>query len=210
MANNNMSYIDFINDILETRGRFDCKGYHERHHILPRCLGGTDDKDNLIDLYAQEHFIAHKLLVQENPDNSSLIYAWNMMFVQLDNGERYEPSADEYAEVRLLVSEKKKKDMTGNTNRKGTTTSEEGKRNIGNAKRGNKNREGKIHTEETKEKISESRKGKGLHTEEWKENMSVLMSNKMKGNKNGKGNVGKHSNKGQHWTLINGKRVYST
>lgn len=203
-----MTYIDFINNILETRGRFNCEGYHEKHHILPRCLGGVDDNDNLIDLYAQEHFIAHKLLAQENPDNSSLVYAWNMMFVQLDNGERYEPTADEYAEVRLLVSEKKKKDMLGNTNRKGTSTSDEGKRNISNAMKG-KTHKSKPHTEEAKQKISEARKGKGLHTKEWKENMSKLMSEKMKGNQNGKGNIGKHSNKGQHWTLVNGKRVYS-
>ena len=30
-------------------------------------MGGTNDKNNLIDLYAHEHFIAHKILAQENP-----------------------------------------------------------------------------------------------------------------------------------------------
>ena len=205
-----MNYNEFINNILETRGRFVCgEEYHERHHIIPRCMGGTNDEENLIDLFAREHFEAHRLLALENPDNSNLIYAWNMMFVQLDNGERYKPTAEEYEKARLLVSEKKKKDMVGNTNRKGTTTSEEGKKNIGNAKRGKKHK-GTPHTEETKQKISESRKGKGFHTEEWKKNMSIAMKDKMKGNQNGKGNVGKHSNKGQHWTLVNGRRIYFT
>lgn len=205
-----MTYEEFINNILETRGRFACGDeYHERHHIVPKCMGGTNDEDNLIDLFAREHFEAHRLLALENPENSSLIYAWNMMFVQLNNGERYEPTADEYERARLLVSQKKKKDMVGNANRKGTTTSDDGRRNIGNARRG-KTHKGTPHTEESKQKISESRKGKGLHTEEWKKNMSAMMKNKMKGNQNGKGNIGKHSNKGQHWTLVDGKRVYFT
>ena len=38
--------------------------YCESHHILPRCLGGNDDKSNLVNLTAREHFIAHALLVQ--------------------------------------------------------------------------------------------------------------------------------------------------
>lgn len=30
-----MNYNDFITNILNTRGRFECKNeYHERHHIL--------------------------------------------------------------------------------------------------------------------------------------------------------------------------------
>ena len=68
-----MTYNDFINRILESRGRFGCgEEYHERHHILPKCLGGSNDKEKLIDLFAREHFIAHKLLFKENPDNRSL------------------------------------------------------------------------------------------------------------------------------------------
>ena len=54
-----MGYKDYISNILNTRGRFNCDGYKERHHIVPRCMGGTNDNDNLIDLYAEEHYIAH-------------------------------------------------------------------------------------------------------------------------------------------------------
>ena len=71
------TYQDFINNILETRGRFNCGDeYHEKHHIIPKCMDGTDDEDNLIDLYAKEHFIAHKLLALENKENDKLQYAW--------------------------------------------------------------------------------------------------------------------------------------
>ena len=68
------TYKDFIDGIIQTRGRFNCGDeYHERHHILPKCMGGTDCKDNLIDLYAREHFEAHRLLALENPDSDKLV-----------------------------------------------------------------------------------------------------------------------------------------
>ena len=44
----------------QSRGCID--GYVEKHHILPRALGGTDDSSNLVVLTAREHFIAHVLL----------------------------------------------------------------------------------------------------------------------------------------------------
>ena len=64
-----MTYTRFIKGILDERGRFGIPEgeYKERHHITPKCLGGTNDEENLIDLYAREHYIAHKLLVQDNP-----------------------------------------------------------------------------------------------------------------------------------------------
>jgi len=38
------------------------KGYSERHHILPKCMGGSDENDNLIYLSARAHYVAHALL----------------------------------------------------------------------------------------------------------------------------------------------------
>ena len=72
-----MTYEAFIQNILDTRGRFGIPDseYKERHHIIPKCMNGSNDKDNLIDLYAKEHFIAHKLLAKENPCNFSLACA---------------------------------------------------------------------------------------------------------------------------------------
>jgi hypothetical protein len=43
-------------------------GYSERHHVVPRCMGGSDAKSNIVRLTAKEHFIAHKLLVRINPE----------------------------------------------------------------------------------------------------------------------------------------------
>nr|DAL11098.1 MAG TPA_asm: HNH endonuclease [Bacteriophage sp.] len=42
-------------------------GYTERHHVIPRCMGGDDTKANIVMLTAKEHFVAHKLLVRMYP-----------------------------------------------------------------------------------------------------------------------------------------------
>ncbi|MCS7317742.1 MAG: HNH endonuclease, partial [Candidatus Dojkabacteria bacterium] len=38
--------------------------YKELHHILPRSLGGKNNKDNLVYLTPKEHFICHLLLTK--------------------------------------------------------------------------------------------------------------------------------------------------
>lgn len=100
------NYQEFIQNILNTRGRFGCGDeYHERHHILPKCLGGLDNDENLIDLFAKEHFVAHRLLVLEHPDNNKLTYVWWMMsHIKDKNQDRYELSAEEYEEAKIAHS----------------------------------------------------------------------------------------------------------
>ena len=103
-----MTYDKFTQNILNTRGRFAClDGYHERHHIIPKCMNGSNSKDNLIDLYAREHFIAHKLLAEENPQNYQLKYAyWNMcQCTGRDGQDKYIPTPEEYEEARIFCHE---------------------------------------------------------------------------------------------------------
>jgi hypothetical protein len=38
--------------------------YKECHHIIPRSLGGSNDRNNLVDLTAREHYVAHLLLAK--------------------------------------------------------------------------------------------------------------------------------------------------
>lgn len=38
--------------------------YYERHHIIPRCIGGEDHVNNLVLLTAREHFLCHWLLTK--------------------------------------------------------------------------------------------------------------------------------------------------
>lgn len=49
--------------------------YTEKHHIIPKCLGGTEKKTNIVELTAEEHFLAHQLLVKMHPEHTGLIWA---------------------------------------------------------------------------------------------------------------------------------------
>lgn len=112
------TYDEFINEILKNRGRFACGDeYHERHHILPRCMGGNDNKENLIDLFAKEHFEAHRLLALENPEKYELVYAWACMaWAKSENQDRIEVTPEEYEEIKKKYSEMCSKKYAGKNN----------------------------------------------------------------------------------------------
>ena len=67
-------------------------GYTESHHIIPKSLNGTDDKNNLVDLTAREHFICHWLLtkIYTGEAKSKMIYALNGMKRNGKFTQRYE------------------------------------------------------------------------------------------------------------------------
>ena len=76
-----MNYSKIYKD-LTTRGQQDRDlGYTEYHHIIPKCMGGTDDASNISILTPEEHYIAHLLLVKMYPSNDKLVFAANMMTV---------------------------------------------------------------------------------------------------------------------------------
>ena len=105
-----MTYDEFINNIIITRGRFFEGKNKERHHIIPRCIGGTNDEENLIDLTLEEHFLAHKMLAEENPDNWKLENAFR--FMMSVNQTRNIPSIntpEEYSAAKAEIAEQKQK-----------------------------------------------------------------------------------------------------
>jgi len=63
---NYIEYIDFVKT--KNRKKFDKNDkeyvYYENHHIIPKCVGGDDNSQNLVLLTAREHFLAHYLLVK--------------------------------------------------------------------------------------------------------------------------------------------------
>lgn len=76
-----MNYSKVYEGLINRAKNRKIDGYVESHHILPRCLGGGDEKSNLVDLTAREHFIAHLLLVKIYKNNFKLIKAVAMMCV---------------------------------------------------------------------------------------------------------------------------------
>ena len=180
-----ITYTDFINNILETRGRFACGDeYHERHHIVPKCVGGTNEEDNLIDLYAREHFIAHQLLAEENPDNNGLIYAYfAMSTISSQHEERYRLTPQEYEEARIAFSEMLKKRYQNKEMHPsyGTHLTEERKKRIGEVNKGNKYCVGREISEETRRKIGDANRNP---SDETRKKMSDIRKGKNLGSTN--------------------------
>lgn len=187
-----LTYKKFIENVLNTRGRFACDNeYHERHHIIPKCMGGTNDEDNLIDLFAREHFIAHKLLAQENSDNSKLVHAWSLMSRVNNHDGKYQLIPEEYEEAKKAYV----------SLIKGKPFSEEHRMKIGKANKGrivpenarlavSKANASRIWTEESRRKLSNSISGEnhplfGTHlTEETKRKISKSQKGMFSGEKN--------------------------
>lgn len=172
------TYQDFIQNILDTRGRFACGDeYCERHHIVPRCMGGLNNDDNLIDLYAREHFEAHRLLALENPNIKGLTYAWWIMSTTLDGTKKEgKVTPEEYEECRKVFS----KSISGENNpmygkpspRRGAHLTAEQKQHLREINFGELSPVYDTHlSNEAKEKIRLSHIGK-VATDEAKENMS--------------------------------------
>ena len=76
-------------------------GYSEAHHILPKCMGGKDDKDNIAHLSAREHFIAHILLIKIYPNEKKLLFACHRLMYTNYNEERLGSRTYEYLKRKL-------------------------------------------------------------------------------------------------------------
>ena len=73
-------------------------GLIERHHIIPRSMGGTDDGSNLVSLTPEEHIVAHLLLVKIY-NSPKLIYAANWMTSRVHSNKHYGWIKREFAKI---------------------------------------------------------------------------------------------------------------
>ncbi len=88
-----MNYQQIYQRLIDRARIRDLEGYKEIHHILPRCLGGTNAEENLVALTPEEHYVAHQLLVKIYPEYTSLVHALMKMTVSsyknIRNNKRY-------------------------------------------------------------------------------------------------------------------------
>lgn len=202
----------YFNIIDSARYRnLDC--YLEKHHIIPKSLGGKDIIENFIELTAKEHFICHLLLVKA----VHLEYKkkMNYAFWRMCNGSenRYKPSSRFYAlgkqafiesqighppyllshsvESRNLISNGMKKTLS-------LLSVEEMKERMINSCC-----DPLVYTKERADKISKSRTGY-KDTQEAKDNKSLAAQKRT----NTHLLVAASQRKGKTWKIINGKRTW--
>lgn len=84
--------------------------YIEKHHIIPKCFGGTNDKSNLVSLSFREHYLIHKLLVNiyepEPVKYKKMLYAfWQMSMSHNTLGmDRVRSFSRDYERARTLFA----------------------------------------------------------------------------------------------------------
>ena len=102
-----MNYKKIYNSIINNRRLKKYQGYTEKHHIIPRCLGGSNEKDNLVSVSAREHFILHLLLIKIYPEGTpewiKMVKALNLMCASSENQKRIVPSKW-YSSIREKIS----------------------------------------------------------------------------------------------------------
>lgn len=123
-------------------------GYSEKHHIIPRCLGGTNSKDNIVRLTPEEHYVAHQLLVKMHPGNHRLV--WAAMNMTGKNAKQ-QRSNKIYGWLRRKFADTLRERSTGRK------ASPEARAKMSAARRGKKRAP---HSPETKAKMSAAMKGK--------------------------------------------------
>lgn len=172
--------------------------YVEVHHIVPKCLGGTNDSSNLVKLFPEEHYVAHQLLVKIYPNEPKIILAARMMTISSENIKRnnkeYKWLKERFVKsiqgvprpdsTKRKISETVKASGRIPPSRKGAKMSSESRIKISKAMTKEKKSKpilevcDRKHSEETKEKIRKNHvgmKGKN-HSQETKDKISKSKS----------------------------------
>jgi len=87
--------------------------YYEKHHIVPMCVGGENNRKNLVLLTAEEHWLAHLLLVKMYPGNPKLVFACQAMTMTGGNNKRMNNKL--FGWIRRAYAEKTSERQSGRT-----------------------------------------------------------------------------------------------
>ena len=161
---------------MDTRKKLTSFGnlqYWEKHHIIPRCIGGSDKKENLVWLTAREHYIAHWLLTKISNNRD---FAKGFRLMGITKKVQRKLTSRQFERARIVYSthseETKRKISAAH---KGRKFSEAHKMNIAKGKRemfisfSEEERYewyNKMFTPERNKKLSESCKGRKIDPEQ--------------------------------------------
>jgi hypothetical protein len=137
-------------------------GYSEKHHIIPRSMGGTDSKSNLINLTSRQHFVAHWMLWKAYGGSMGRAF-----FMMSNFGKYGKVNSRTYAMARADYAEQVSIQMTGKVM---PPISEETRQKMSKSAIGRKVSDatkakisaaqvGRVYDDEFKRKVSEAKKG---------------------------------------------------
>ncbi len=104
-----MNYQKIYDQLISRAKARNMMSYTETHHVVPRCLGGTDDPTNLVELTPEEHYVAHQLLVKLHKGNKKILSAAVIMCSNRVNNKLY-------GWLRRRFSEAQSRAMAGSGN----------------------------------------------------------------------------------------------
>ena len=86
-----------------------------KHHIIPKCLGGSNASENLVRFTAREHFIAHLLLTKmlNGPSKRKMIFALFRMTSGNNKQQRYNLNNRSYELIKQKMREEIKSQNVG-------------------------------------------------------------------------------------------------
>lgn len=152
-----MNYLKIYNALIyDATHNPKSDSYKEIHHIIPQCMAGDNSRENLIELTARQHYLAHWLLYKIYK-TSSLVHAWHCMSRISAGQQNRTINSHLFQYCKLERKKYLSQQMSGSGN----------------------NFYGKRHTTESRKKMSDSQKGKS-HTIETRKKMSASQAGKLK------------------------------
>jgi len=148
--------------ITNAKTRVNQAGYFEKHHIIPKSLGGSNDSTNLVELTAKEHFICHMLLpkMTEGESHAKMVRAaWMIATMGNKHHKRIKVNSRTYCKLKdewVQTSHLRKPRTKEHCAKLAYPKSDEHKKKISDARTG---KSWGTHTATTKSKMSEWQKG---------------------------------------------------
>lgn len=176
--------------------------YFEQHHIIPKSLGGNNNKSNLVLLTPDEHFHCHILLTKMTEGRNLIKMQYALYCLRRKHKKEFScidfDDYDEYFKARKAIA------LDVSQRFKGKKLTDEHRKNISLSMKGNmsddhklaisKTHKGKIPWNkglkgislETSMKISKSKinKKRNQFSNEWRKNMSLAHKGKLLGAEN--------------------------
>ena len=113
-------YTKWYYNIIESAKASPFDGYTEKHHIIPKSLGGSNDPSNLVVLSARQHFICHWLLTKMVSSKKHKWQMWNafscMMWMENPNQTRHKVTSHLFEKLKEQHSKHKSWAVSGKRN----------------------------------------------------------------------------------------------